>query len=330
MAKPGQHGNIDWDAVYTAHGQNFLSNTPVDNFFTGNPTLDYLKKESGDGGSTLHGDYMVVPVIHTKQQNVQSVGRLEQASLATTDPVTAAEYRLKEYVCYVTISSFDERRATGMDARLNLVETYITNARQSAEAKLSEHLFYNSATPAKSTDIETLKGLIATDGLGTIGNINASTHTWWRNKFKNTVTFSTGGLDEMRKMINDVSAGNQGKRPGMIVTSQAVWEMYADVAEGKIALNINPGKGASRIADLGFPVVTYQGIPMTWDPNLAQDKMYFLNSEGIQFRATPWKLSAFQDLTSSGIDGRVARLSCWCAVTVSHRRILGVIDSITA
>ena len=43
MAKPGQHGNIDWDAVYTAHGQNFLMNTPVDNYFTGNPTLDYLK-----------------------------------------------------------------------------------------------------------------------------------------------------------------------------------------------------------------------------------------------------------------------------------------------
>lgn len=327
MAKPGQHGNIDWDAVYTAHGQNFLMNTPVDNYFTGNPTLDYLKKETGDGGASVHGDYLVVPLIHTKQSNVQSVGRLEQASLATTDPVTAAEYRLKEYVCYVTISAFDEKRATGMDSRLNLVETYIDNARKSAEETMSKHLLATSQ--AKSTDIEPMPVLISTDGAGTVGNINSSTHTWWKNKFYDTVTFSSAGLDKMRAMINDVSAGNQGKRPGMIVTTQAIWEAYVDLAEGKVSMDIVPGKGASRIADLGFPVATYQGIPITWDPNCPSGRMYFLNSEGIQFRATPWKLSEFQDLTSSGIDGRVARLSCWAAVTVSHRRILGQISTIS-
>ncbi len=37
MAKP-QHGAVDWDAVYTAHGQEFLSNVPTDNFFSGNPS----------------------------------------------------------------------------------------------------------------------------------------------------------------------------------------------------------------------------------------------------------------------------------------------------
>lgn len=328
MAKPGQHGSIDWDAVYTAHGQNFLMSQPVDNYFTGNPTLDYLKKESGDGGASVHGDYLIVPLIHAKQSNVQSVGRLEQASLTTTDPVTAAEYRLKEYVCYVTISSFDEKRATGMDSRLNLVETYIDNARKSAEETLSKHLLASSQ--AKSTDIPCLADLIKTDGQGTVGNINAATSTWWKNQFNTGgITFATDGIAKMRKMINDCSAGNQGKRPGMIVTTQAIWEAYVAEAEDKTALDIVPGKAAGRIADLGFPVITYQGIPITWDPNAESGKMYFLNTEGIQFRATPWKLSPFQDLTSSGIDGRVARLSCWAAVTVSHRRILGVLHTIS-
>jgi hypothetical protein len=327
MAKPGQHGNIDWDAVYTAHGQNFLMSTPVDNYFTSNPTLDYLKKETGDGGASVHGDYLIVPLIHTKQSNVQSVGRLEQASLTTTDPVTAAEYRLKEYVCYVTISAFDEKRATGMDSRLNLVETYIDNARKSAEKTLSEHLLASSK--AKSTDIDPLADLISTAGTGTVGGINSSTSTWWQNKQDSVGAFGTYGLDKMRKMMNDVSAGNQGKRPGMIVTTQAIWEAYVDQAEGKTQLDITPGKAAGRIADLGFPVATYQGIPMTWDPSAESGKMYFLNPEGIQFRATPWKLSPFQDLTSSGIDGRVARLSCWVAVTVAHRRILGVLHTIS-
>lgn len=327
MAKPGSHGSIEWDLVYTAHGQNFLSNEPVDNYFTGNPTLDYLKKETSDGGATIHGDYMVVPLIHTGQSNATSVGRLEQASLATVDPVTSAEYRLKEYVAHVVISSFDERRATGMDSRLNLVETMVTNARKSAEAAMSVDLWATSL--GKSTDIEGIPTLITTDGTGTVGNINASTYTFWKNQFIDTVTFASAGLDKMRKMINDVSAGNQGKRPGMIVTTQTIWEAYVDLAEQAHLLQSPPTKAAQRVADLGFQSATYQGIPVVWDTNATSGRMYFLNSDGLQFRATEWELSKFQDAVVNGIDARVARLRCWAVPTVSHRRILGQISTIT-
>ena len=56
MAKPSTHAAVEWDAVYTAHGQQFLNNTPKDNYFTGNPTLDYLKT---DAGSYNGGDYLI-------------------------------------------------------------------------------------------------------------------------------------------------------------------------------------------------------------------------------------------------------------------------------
>lgn len=329
MAKPGTHGSIDWDAVYFAHGQNVLQNEPVDNYFVGTPTLSYLGGDptNGNDGSTVNGRYIVTPIIHAKQSNAASAGRLQQGSLAMTDPVTAAQYELTQYRSFVTISDFDERQASGMDARLNLVETYIKNAKQSCEDKLADHLFATSQ--AASTDIQGLPLLITTNGEGTVGNINAATYTFWKNKFYDTVTFASAGLDKMRSMMNDISAGNQGKKPGMIVTTQAIYEAYMDLAEQALLLNTPPTKAGQRVADLGFNVCYYKGVPMTWDPKCVSGRMYFLNKEGVQVRRTPWQLSKFQPLTASAISGRVAELSCWVATTVTHRRILGQISTIT-
>lgn len=325
MAKPSSHGAVDWDAVYTAHGQNFLSNIPTDNIFVGTPTLDYLKADTS--GSQVNGLYLIEPIVHAKQTNVQAVDRMEQASLATTDPITAAEYKFKEYVCYVTIPGMDEKRASGMDARLNLVETYIQNAMKSADEYLSEQIWATSQAATKN--LEPLPVLISTDGTGTIGNIAAGTYTWWKNKFIDTVTFSTQGLDKMRQMVNDVSAGNQGKKPGMIVTTQTIWEAYVDLAESSLALQTAPTKAGNRVADLGFNVAYYQGIPVVWDVNCPSGRMYFLNKEAIKFRSTGWELSKFQETITHGIDARVARLRTFVAMTVSNRRLLGQISTIS-
>lgn len=325
MAKP-QHGAVDWDAVYTAHGQEFLSNIPTDNYFSGNPTLDTLK---ADAGSYTGGKYLIEPLIMAKQTNGTSVGRMEQASLATTDPVTAAEYRIKEYVQYVTIPALDEVEAGGMGGRLNLVETYITNARLSGEAMLSEDLWNTSLS--KSTDLVGIPQLVTTDGTGTIGNINASTYTWWKNKFIDTVTFSTQGLDKMRQMVLDVSAGNQGFRPDLIVTTQTIYEAYLDLAEQAQVIQTVPGKVQTRIADLGFTAANYQGIPITWDPGCPSGRMYFLNKKGLKVRmlGNGWELLPFASTHVNGIDARVALLRCFVTTTVSHRRIQGQISTIS-
>lgn len=327
MAKPSTHAAVDWDAVYTAHGQEFLSNTPKDNYFTGNPTLDYLK---ADQGSYSGGDYLIEPLIHTGQSGTTSIARGQQFSLAVTDPVTAAEYRIAHYVSPVTIYKEDEVKAGGMGGRLNLVETYIDNVRSSAERTLSQHLWATSQ--ASTTDINPLPVLISTDGLGTVGNINRTTYTFWRNKRYSTITASTGLLDKMRSLLNDVSRGNKGgTRPGLIVTTQSVYEAYMDLAEQAHVINTNASSGQSRIADLGFPVANYQGIPITWDENCPSGRMYFLNKEGVKMRTMGkgWTLTPFQSTYGQGIAARTAVLEGWFQTSVSESRILGQLDTIT-
>lgn len=328
MAKPGQHAAVDWDAVYTAHGQEFLNNTPKDNYFTANPTLDYLRQ---DAKQYTGGDYLIEPLIHTGQSGTVSLARGQQFSLAVTDPITAAEYRIAQYVSPVTIYSQDEVKAGGMEGRFNLVEQYVSNVRMSAERTLSQHLLATSQ--AATTDINPVPVLIPTDGVGTVGGINRTTHTFWKTKFYDTITASTGLLDKMRSIVNDVSRGGgfKGARPGLIVTTQSVFEAYMDLAEQAHVINTEASSGQSRIADLGFPVANYQGIPITWDENCPSGRMYFLNKDGLHFRVLGkgWKLHPFKETYSNGIMARVAVLELYCQVTVSEGRILGQLSNIS-
>lgn len=326
MAKPSTHAAVEWDAVYTAHGQQFLNNTPKDNYFTGNPTLDYLK---ADAGSYNGGDYLIEPLIHTGQTTTQAITRGQQFSLAMADPITAAEYRIVHYVQPVTIYAEDEVKAGGVDARFNLVEQYISNARMSAERTLSQHLWATSQTAGR---INCLPVLIPTDGVGTVGNINRTTYTFWKTKFYDTITASTGLLDKMRSLMNDVSRGNKGgARPGLIVTTQAVYEAYMDLAEQAHVINTEASSGQKRIGDLGFPAINYQGIAMTWDENCPSGRMYFLNKSGLHFRQLGggWKLLPFQSTHSNGLAARVAVLEGWFQTTISESRILGQLSTIT-
>jgi hypothetical protein len=143
------------------------------------------------------------------------------------------------------------------------------------------------------------------------------------------VTFSSAGLDKMRKMMNDCSASNSGKKPDFIVTTQTIWEAYMDLAEASHTVNTTPSKAGSRIADLGFDVAYYRGVPMVWDVNCPSGKMFFLNKEAIKLRTTGWSISKFVPTIILGASASVAQLECYCALTVSNRRLLGQISTIS-
>ena len=127
----------------------------------------------------------------------------------------------------------------------------------------------------------------------------------------------------------EACAETLGKRPGLIVTTQAVYEAYKDIAKDNHATQSAPTKSLQRVADLGFQHAAYQGIPVVWDPNCTSGRMYYLNREAMKLRITKWELSKFHDTVPQGIDARVARLRCFCALTVSHRRILGQLSNIS-
>ena len=322
MAFPTQ--SIDLNTVFSAHGREYLKRTPTDNFYKGNPALAMMKKKSK---KLSGGRYFIEPILQGGEPVGGSYGRAEALPTTPADPVTEAVYEASFYGEPVTIFYQDEVRAGGAGAMFDYVETRVEDSRLKLDRKLAGHLLASSQ--AKSTDILPLSSHISTSA--TLGGIAPGTYTWWVAQADSSVVFSSGGLDALRNIINDASFGGI-KRPDVIVMTQSIWESYVDLVEGAGSLNYSPGGAAGRKGDLGFPVVSYQGIDVIWDRNQISGRIDLINHDGLYLaeqEGGAWKMGDFAPLHVNGQQGRIAYIR-WCGQTITrHRQSQATITSVT-
>jgi hypothetical protein len=321
MTKPTFSGELN--SVFTAHGREYLSRMPEDNFYEGNPTLSMMRRVSR---KRTGSKFIMEPLLEGGEPLGGSFTRTQALSTDSSDPVTEATYEWAHYAEPIAIFWQDEFHAGGAGALFNYIEMRIQDARLKLERKLSTDLF--AATPAAGA----LSSLPQVTGLTTtFGQLSPSTYTWWAPKNIDTIVFPTVGLDRMRTMANNVTAGGL-KRHDFVVTSQTLWESYVDLAEAKHTIDTGASSGAGRLADLGFPVAMYQGKPLIWDTNCPVDAMYFVNNTAVQLVESyggPYQLTPFQSMNVNGQQGRIAYLRWSGQMTARNRRCLGSITTAT-
>lgn len=319
-----------WDTGYTAHGNNFIKETPTEVFIEGRPILEMLmsKKMVQNGGERLvqilntGGDSLTVPN-----------ARGQQFSFTDEDPATACRLEWATYVRPVVITQ-DEEDLIGpnTDARFNMVEMKVKNAIEDALNTVNTDLLATSYTTGSGRVLPITQAIAddpTTTGYGGI----AATAEWWRNKTDTGGSFATNGSTKMRTMFNTVSAGGRFK-PSMIFTDQTYYEKYEALAEARHDITTGAQSGAGRKADIGFGSgASYKGVGVGWDLNAPASKMYYLNSEGIQLvfcKSRSFELTPFESLRPSGVDGRGAIVRVKLQLAVLDRRRLGVIEGWTA
>lgn len=106
-----------------------------------------------------------------------------------TDVIGTASYVVGQMRVPVIWSKGDDAKNPEENQKIDLVASLLDNGIQSHDDLLEATLFTTSA--AGGDEIIGFSTLLATDGLGTIGGVNASTETFWRNK----VDGYTGGDD---------------------------------------------------------------------------------------------------------------------------------------
>ena len=323
MAKP--QFSTELNTVFTAHGREYLSRLPADNFYLGNPTLNMMRRTSR---KRTGSKYILEPLLEGGEPVGGAYERTQALPTVSTDPVTEATFRWAHYSEPVSIFWQDEFHASGAGALFNYIEIRINDARLKLERQLSRDLW--APTPGVAS-ISSLP--VAVDNVQTFGELSPASQTYWASQVNGAGTvFPTVGLDAMRKMSNDVTQGGL-KSWDWIMTDQATWEMYVSLAEDKH--NIWTGgseNAASRLADLGFPVAMYQGKPLSWDLNCPVGEMYYINNEAMQLCESyggPFQLTPFQSMNVNGQQGRIAYLRWSGQVTVRNRRCLGKITNIT-
>lgn len=314
------------DALYTTTLNN-RKKKETDQVFTATPFYYWLKKKNkinfdGDGGR-----YLEVPLSYAKNDTITSLSKGDTISINDTAFLTTGQYEWKFVAGSIVRYFTDDAKNKSKQQHINLLDAKITNLRMSLIDKYEEYLF-SDGTGNSSKDPNGLANIVSASPTSSlsVGNINQSTYSWWRNKQKTaTGAASVYLVTDMRNLFNTCSKGQKVDAPTIMVTDQTSYELYEDeVVEQKQIVN-------KTLGDAEFDNVIFKGRPLIWSSECTSGYMYFLNDNylslkidpSIFFQATEWKTIPNQ------LD-RVMQLVCKCNFVTSRRASQGVLTGIAA
>lgn len=300
--------NPNYDALLATTMQNYRA-TLVDNVFTDNPLVDWLKAKNRirteSGGSKL-----VIPLMYAQNDTARSYDGYETLDITPQDGLTAAEYNWKQFAASIAISGIEEAKNNGESAVLNLLKAKVQQAEMTI-AEVMDDMFFGDGTEVGRS----WNGLdvLVNDEAGaitTVGGINATTATWWRSE----VHASAGARTDAKWDNIYLSASRGNDRPDFAITTQALFSHY----EAGLAENIRYTQ--TNKADSRFEHVMFRTVPVFFDGYCPSGNTFFLNSKYLElvghsdvwFKTTPFVRPADKD-------ARWSQILCYGNLVVSNR-----------
>jgi hypothetical protein len=138
-----------------------------------------------DGGLSI-----TVPLEYAENSTYTRYSGYDPLNIQAVDVLTAAEFPWRQVSVNVAASGLELRSNSGENRIVNLVKTKIKNAQKSFANGLSADLYSDGTT---SNQINGLQALISNAGTGTVGGINSSTYTFWKNTVQSAASPLQGG-----------------------------------------------------------------------------------------------------------------------------------------
>jgi len=157
-------------------------------------------------------------------------------------------------------------------------------------------------------------------------NRAAAGNEYWRNQAATTITAATLPT-KMATMKRDVLqyAGSVWSDYALF-TSSTVYGYYELQAYNKVQIY------DTKIADLGFGGLKFDGVPVMWSPSAPAASMYFLNSKHLKLYIDPsnWLTMTEWKLIPDQPDDRVAQMKAVMQLCIHKACNHGVLYGITA
>lgn len=314
--------------------------------------------ESQDGGT-----YVQIPLMYALQ-NADSYDGYDELSTVPVDGITDALFQWRQCAAAIVYSMKEVKQNK---QRLgSLVKSRIKQAEMGLQEFFSQSLMWGSANQAggslKTPYVSPMNGSSSIEPISemidytpttstSIGNINQSTNTWWRNKTKTSqATTYDAFLLEVDQIFNRAALGTGGK-PKLVLLDETTFELFCHALYQKFRYTNIPTdeafpftnvvyKGAHFVMDDKTPDVA-NGIAPTLvggagDPaTLTAGSAFFINPEF--FKLIYEEESDFEMLKDdSGKtmfkpvngDSRVGHVGWMGNLTCSNRRKQGVMGAI--
>lgn len=205
------------------------------------------------------------------------------------DVITAAEFDIKQVAVTISMSGLEQIQNSGKERVIDWLGARVENAEMSMENGIAGDV-YSDGTADGGKQIGGLQLLVADTPTNTVGGINRSTWTFWRNISYDATT--DGGAPassaNIQNYMNNVAMQvTRGKdRPDMIVADNNYYGFYLASLQSIQRISDTTLTGA------GFTTLKYFGVGGNSDVVLdggvgggcPTNHMYFLNSTYIKFR----------------------------------------------
>ena len=300
----------------------------TDNVSKNNALLSRMK----DKGNirTVSGGYEIAePLDYAENATYQRYSGYEALNTSASDVISAAKYAFQQVALHVTASGRELRMNSGKEQMINLVKARKENALRTAANNFAIDFYSDGAL---TNQIGGLANLIQTAGTGTVGGIDSSTFTFWKNKFKEmtgTNLAASPSAVNAASMQADMNALwlslNRGTdKPDTIVMTH---DFYALFELGQQQLQ---RYADSNLAKAGFNTLKYKSADVLFDDNTnfstTGEKAYFVNTDYlylVQHREAQWTMDA--EKTPVNQDAVVIPMYWMGNLVCSNRSLQGVL-----
>ena len=191
----------------------------------------------------------------------------DEFALLKTEVLTSAVYDVAQISYPVTWTKGDEVKNPTENQKISLVKALLENGINSHD-DLLEQLIFTTST-AGGTEVNGLSTLVPTTGQGTVGGIDASVETFWRN-FADTYTDASDIEATFTTAVAEAQKGSGSTAgPTFMLSGSDPYVLYVSALQ---ALQRFTG----TTADGSFTTVKFQNLDYGFSQH-GGTKVYFLN-----------------------------------------------------
>lgn len=254
--------------------------TLADNVTNNNALLVYMKK-SGNADPAAGGAKLLENLMYEDNGTFRWYSGYETLDVAQSEVLTSASFDWKQANVHVTISGLEELQNASKQQIHNLVKSRIKVAEATMANQVGAAMFYSN-TENGGKAIGGLQHLISDlPTSGTVGGIDRSSNTWWRNQYYDfsgeSVTASSTTIQHAMNVVY-LNCTRGTDCPDLVVAGYTYFTFYEESLQAQQRF-MNEKEAAG-----GFIGYRYKKAMVVPDVNCANTRMYMLNTKYMHWR----------------------------------------------
>ena len=281
-----------------------------------------VRKE--DGGLTI-----TAPLDYAENGTYQRYSGYDVLNIGASEVISAAEFQWRQIAINVVANGMELRTNSGDSRIINLVKSRMKNAMRTFKNNFSADVYSDGSLP---NQINGLQALVANAGTGTVGGIDSSTWTFWRNKVQSAAAPLQGGgaivpgpttIESLMLplWLNLVRGDDQ---PDLIVMDNNYFTFF-EQSQTSIKRYTDETK-----ANAGFVSLKYKGADVIFDggSGIPSNTAYFLNTDYLELVVhKDADMTVMDELKPYNQDAAVVPVLWMGNMTVTNRALQGVMKA---